>query len=139
MGSARAGLGRRGERLAAAALLQLGYRIVDRNWRCPEGEADLVALCGEEWYFIEVRTRRGEAQGSPEESLTPRKRARMAAVAGRYLSELAAPADPCWHLSLVAVALDRTGRPLRMTFYGDLEGERQELAFPEGEEAGWND
>ncbi len=139
MGSARAGLGRRGELLAGAALVRRGYQIVDRNWRCSEGEADLVALRNEEWFFIEVRTRRGDVGGSPEESLMPRKRARMETVARRYLGEMAVPGDPVWHLSLMAVALDRGGRPLRMTFYVDLEGEREEFSFPEGEEAGWND
>lgn len=113
MVSPRQGLGRRGEELAAEELRRRGYEIVARNWRCPEGEADIVARQGEEWLFVEVRTRRGRGFGLPEESITPRKRARMAAVAARYLAE-----HELWDISpqlaLVAVEMDQKGRLLRV-------------------------
>lgn len=113
MVSPRQGLGQRGEELAAEELRRQGYEIVARNWRCPEGEADIIARQGEEWLFVEVRTRRGRDFGLPEESITPRKRARMAAVAARYLAEHALW-DVSPRLALMAVEMDRAGRLLRV-------------------------
>ncbi len=115
--------GRWGEQRAAEALERAGFRIVARNWRCAEGEVDLVAEREGALYFVEVRTRRGEALGTPEDSLIPAKRARMEAVARRYLGEVAPPEVEAWHLAFVAVALDGRGRLQRLTFYPDLEGE----------------
>ena len=51
-------LGRRGEELAAGYLEAQGMRIVDRNWRCPEGEIDIVALDGDALVIAEVKTRK---------------------------------------------------------------------------------
>ncbi len=123
MTRARIGLGQRGEELAARAVTQHGYRILARNWRCPMGEADLIAQRADELTFFEVRTRRGTRAGTPEESLTPRKRAHMEAVARHYLAEHLPEADPTWHLGFVAVELDAQGHLLRVTIYPDLEGD----------------
>ena len=122
MSTARVGLGRRGEQLAAEALAQRGFALLARNWRCPEGEVDLIAEHSGEWYFFEVRTRRGDSQGTPEESATPRKRARMEQVARRYLGE-STNADVNWQLGFVAVEMDAHGRLLRITIYPNLESE----------------
>lgn len=135
MAKGKVGLGRQGEALAAEALQQRGFTIVAQNWHCPEGEADLIAQRADEWYFVEVRTRRGTgcgnsgSYGSPEESLTPRKFARMVAVARRYLSEQGTDEadDAAWHVSFVAVALDSTGRLERITVYLDPESEPWEV------------
>lgn len=129
MAKGKVGLGRRGEALAAEALQQHGFTIVAQNWRCPEGETDLVAQRAGEWYFIEVRTRRGLRYGSPEESLTPRKFARMEAVARRYLSERGTDEaqDIAWHMSFVAVALNATGQLERITVYLDPESNPWEI------------
>ena len=62
-------LGRRGEELAAGYLKAQGMRIVDRNWRCPEGELDLVLREGDVLVACEVKTRRGEGCGSPHEAV----------------------------------------------------------------------
>ncbi len=119
MGSSRAGLGRQGEELAVRELLRRGYEIVDRNWRCAAGEVDVVARQGELWSLVEVRTRRGDEFGSPEESLTTAKRERMAAVAEYYLA--AHELDEAdWRLALVAVELDRAGRLLRVEVIEDV-------------------
>jgi putative endonuclease len=127
MARGRTGLGRRGESLAAQALQQGGYTVVERNWYCPYGEVDLVAECGEDLYFVEVRTRRASAYPTPEQSLTQRKHTRMEMVARAYLGTHATRAPLTWHLSFVAVALDRAGRLRRITFYPDLTGQPQEL------------
>lgn len=117
--STRLGLGNRGEELAARELARRGYEIVERNWRCPAGEVDIVARHGTAWTFVEVRTRRGEAFGTPEDSLTSAKQARMFAVAERYLAEHQLE-EVDWRLGLVAVEMDRAGRLLRVEVYESI-------------------
>ena len=113
MSRQRMGLGHRGEELAAQELQRRGYEIVERNWRCEVGEADIVARRGPIWAFVEVRTRRGEAYGSPEESITPKKQARMRAVAERYMAEHGLH-EADGQLLMVAVEMDRAGRLRRV-------------------------
>lgn len=113
MSLARVRLGQRGEQLAAERLAALGYDIVERNYRCPYGELDLVARQGETWVFVEVRTRRGARFGTPEESFTPRKRAHLIAAAQHYLQVHALEEEP-WRIDAVAVALSADGRLQRL-------------------------
>jgi putative endonuclease len=113
MASSRVGVGRRGEELAAQELRRRGYEIVARNWRCPAGEVDIVARHGETWVFVEVRTRRGQDFGTPEESITAAKEARMIAVAEHYLAEHEL-GEVDWRLDLVAVELDGAGGLARL-------------------------
>lgn len=119
MSDARVKLGRRGEELAVAELTRRGYEIVTRNWRCPAGEVDVVARRGEVWYFVEVRTRRGREFGTPEESLTQAKQQRMIDVALTYLGEHNLH-DVDWRISLVAVEMDRSGKPRRLEIYESI-------------------
>ncbi|MGC9467656.1 MAG: YraN family protein [Anaerolineae bacterium] len=123
----RVGLGRRGETLATEALQAEGFVLVDRNWRCPYGEVDLVVARGADLYFIEVRTRRTLSAPSPEQTLTPRKLTHMENTARAYLGAHDTRADSTWHLSFVAVTMDRGGRVRRITFYPDLDGDPVDL------------
>jgi putative endonuclease len=111
----RRGLGRYGEELAARHLAEQGYEIVTRNWRCDRGELDLVAHTGDCLAFVEVRTRRGRRLGTPEESITPAKQARLIDLAMAYLQEHAWAGD--WRIDVVAIEMDRRGRLLRMDHY----------------------
>jgi putative endonuclease len=113
---ARKNLGDSGERVAAMFLEQRGYKILARNWRSPTrvGEMDLIAEDADGLAFVEVRTRRGDALGAPEESLTPRKRARLLTVAQEFLQAHDEYADRAWRVDLVAIELDRAGRVARM-------------------------
>jgi putative endonuclease len=113
MSRSRVELGRRGEELAARELVRRGYEIVDRNWHCPAGEVDIVARHMGAWVFVEVRTRRGAVFGTPEESVTDAKQARMIAVAEHYLIEHDL-VDVDWRLDLAAVVLDQGGRLTRL-------------------------
>jgi putative endonuclease len=79
-------LGAHGERIAAAYLTRAGLRVLDRNWRCREGELDLVAREGSAIVFCEVKTRRGTGFGHPVEAVTPRKRGRLRVLAQRWLA-----------------------------------------------------
>lgn len=102
-----------GEDLACEALSRRGYRIVERGWRCPLGEVDVVAQDGPCWVFVEVKTRRGREAGAPEEALTPQKVLRLTELAQTYLAERAlGPVD--WRIDLVAIELDRRDRVRRL-------------------------
>lgn len=79
-------LGRRGEDAAAEHLASLGYRILDRNWRCRSGELDIVASFNGIVVFIEVRTRtRGGRFGTAAESVDLRKQHQIAATSQVYM------------------------------------------------------
>lgn len=108
----RKALGKLGESLAARELERRGYRIVERNWRCPAGEMDLVAEQRGVLVFVEVRTRRGRERGTPEESLTTRKQAKLIEVAQAYLEE--GTSDRDWRIDVVAVELSSRGELLRV-------------------------
>jgi putative endonuclease len=84
--AAKDDLGRRGERIAERALSAQGYEIIDRNWRCPEGEIDLVARDGDALVFIEVKTRASTAFGHPFEAITPGKLSRLRRLAAAWLA-----------------------------------------------------
>jgi putative endonuclease len=100
--AARAGVGRRAEDLAVAVLERAGLRIVERNWRHPEGELDIVADDGGTCVFVEVRSRTGDEMGHPLESITPRKRAQIIRASRLYLDAHPTPAS-AYRFDVVAV------------------------------------
>ncbi|WP_376788645.1 YraN family protein [Thermoflexus sp.] len=115
----RRSLGAAAEAFVAAQLEAQGYSIRARNWRSPFGEIDLIAE-GQGWLrFIEVRARRDDRFGTPEESLTPRKRRCLLQTALAYLGQLEEP-EPCWRVDLASVALDAQGRPVSVTFFENI-------------------
>lgn len=80
-------LGARGERLAADWYAAHGYQVVARNWRCREGELDLVLLAADgELVFCEVKTRSSDRFGVPAEAVTPAKQRRLRTLAARFLA-----------------------------------------------------
>jgi putative endonuclease len=106
-------LGARGERIAAAYLTDSGLRVLDRNWRCREGELDLVARDGDALVFCEVKTRRGTGFGHPVEAVTPAKQRRLRVLAQRWLSGHDEHA-PDVRFDVIGV-LVRPGRPALVT------------------------
>ena len=85
--AARAALGARGEAAAEAWYRRASYEILDRNWRCAEGELDVVARSagGDVLVFCEVKTRSSGSFGSPFEAVTPAKQRRLRTLAARWL------------------------------------------------------
>ena len=77
--------GARYEEQAALFLKASGFEILDRNWSCPMGELDIVARKGDTVVFVEVRARSNPAYGSPADSVTPAKRAKLIKAAMAYL------------------------------------------------------
>ena len=80
-------LGKRGEAAARAYLDHMGFEVVDSNWKCRFGEADVVARDGEDLVFVEVKTRSGVGRGFPEEAVTAEKRRKYEKIAGCYLAD----------------------------------------------------
>ncbi|MFC6706303.1 YraN family protein [Flexivirga alba] len=82
-------LGRRGEEEAARYLQLQGLTVIERNWRCREGEIDLVALddTGDCLVVVEVKTRTSERFGRPVEAVTPVKARRLRVLAARWLAD----------------------------------------------------
>lgn len=73
--------------MAAAWYQGRGYQVLARNWRCREGELDLVARRGREYVFVEVKRRASDAFGVPAEAVGRAKRARIRRLAVRWLEE----------------------------------------------------
>lgn len=80
-------LGRRGEEAAAKYLVRRGYDILERNWICFAGEADIIAMDEDTLVFVEVKTRSNIEKGFPAEAVTEEKRARYEKIALAYLAQ----------------------------------------------------
>ena len=81
----RAALGRWGEDVAVRHLEKAGYEVLARNWRCREGEIDIVARSGATICFVEVKTRSTLAFGEPAEAVRGPKARRQAILAAQWL------------------------------------------------------
>jgi putative endonuclease len=81
----RTEVARRGEDAAAAFLTRIGMDVLERNWRCPAGEVDIIARDGDALVFVEVKTRRSERAGTAEEAVSPTKQRKIARLADTYL------------------------------------------------------
>ena len=106
-------LGAMGERKAVDYLKKRGYRVRETNFRCREGEIDIVAQQKDCLVFVEVRTRTGSDFGTPEESVTAAKKQKLISSALAYLqTHRRLPA--LWRIDLVAIEVDPEGQVLRI-------------------------
>jgi putative endonuclease len=108
----RKALGERGERWARKHLERNGYRIRETNFRCREGEIDIIAEHEGCLVFVEVRTKTGSGFGTPEESITAAKQERLAAVAASYL-QAREDMPKEWRIDVVAIEVSPRGRVVR--------------------------
>ncbi len=92
MTQARRALGASGEEAVAAWYTSQGYEVVERNWRCRDGELDLIVRRGRTFVFCEVKTRTSDAFGAPVEAVTRSKQVRLRHLAARWLED--APLRP---------------------------------------------
>lgn len=109
----RKDVGAWGEAIAARHLTQLGYVLRERNWRHDRGELDIIAQQGDTIVFVEVRTRRSDAYGQPQETISPRKRAKLIATAQAYL-ETHGLQDVQWQIDVIAIELDQRNAASRI-------------------------
>ena len=102
-------LGRRGEDAAARFLDRRGYDIVERNWTCAAGEADIIARDGEALVFVEVKTRSSSDCGMPAEAVDEAKRDRYERIAALFLQGFDVVDVPVRFdiVSIVAISPDR--------------------------------
>jgi putative endonuclease len=78
-------LGRRGEAAAVRFLERHDYEIIDRNWTCPAGEADIIALDDDAVVFVEVKTRSSTEMGFPSDAVDAKKREKYEKIAAMFL------------------------------------------------------
>jgi putative endonuclease len=105
-------LGQAYEAIASHFLASQGYRILARNWRCPGGELDLVAMDGITLSFIEVRARSVSASYRPEETVGPAKQRRLICAAEAYLAANAW--DGLCRFDVVAIDIRAAGTTARL-------------------------
>jgi putative endonuclease len=118
--AAKDDLGRAGEDRAVRYLRAHGYIVLDRNWRCAQGEIDIVAVDGRDLVVVEVKTRRSEGFGHPFEAIDARKRARL------------------WRLAVAWIAVHRDharGRRLRLDAIAVLGPDPETAALEHLEDA----
>lgn len=96
-------LGREGEDRAARFLKKKGYRVLERNYRAPYGEIDLIAMHQGELVFVEVKTRASDSFGAPELAVNSRKQERMVKAALGYLRHKNLHQVPC-RFDVVAIS-----------------------------------
>ncbi len=104
-------IGRRGEQAAARYLQRMGYEVIERNWECPAGEADIVALDEGTLVFCEVKTRTSLDHGLPVEAVDAQKRSRYEKIAGWYLRDHDYT-DMCVRFDIVALLVVNGERAL---------------------------
>ncbi|MCW1892133.1 MAG: YraN family protein [Candidatus Uhrbacteria bacterium] len=102
-------IGRRGEELAARFLIQRGYEVVERNWRCGRWEADIIVQKKGEVRIVEVKTRRSMQVGFPEESVTGVKFDRLWNLALIY-AERKGISDDALHVDVITIDVNTKGR-----------------------------
>lgn len=115
-------LGQWGEEHARRYLENQGYTVSATNYHSRWGEVDIVARLGEEFVFVEVKTRRGTAFGTPEESVTATKSRRLIATAQDYLQKNDLE-QAQWRIDVVTVHLDRSGKLLEVNHLENAVGE----------------
>lgn len=104
-GHANAGTGERGEDQAAAYLLRSGWQIIERNFRCKGGEVDIVAREGNCLVFVEVKTRKSLAYGTPQHAVTPFKQRQISKAALTWLTKHRQEDAPA-RFDVIAIVLD---------------------------------
>ena len=99
--------GKWGERFVERDLRRRGMEVVERNWRCEHGELDLVARDGDMLVVIEVKTRRTQAFGWPEEAVSYEKAQHLRAAGEAYLQHLGWVGP--WRIDVASVERNATG------------------------------
>ncbi|HNZ11219.1 MAG: hypothetical protein BWX99_01788 [Deltaproteobacteria bacterium ADurb.Bin151] len=107
------GTGRAGEDIAAGFLEKNGYRISERNYRCPIGEIDIVARDKNDLVFVEVKTRRSADLGYPEQAVGIKKQKKISKLALWYLQEKRLNGVRT-RFDVVAVMMQPSGNDIRL-------------------------
>ncbi len=109
MKTSRRLLGDAGEDLAAAALKRQGYKILERNYLAPLGEIDLIARHRQALVFIEVKTRKNERFGAPQEAVSLGKQHKLRRLADYYVKQKRLGDDVMVRFDVVGIILGEDG------------------------------
>ncbi len=102
-----------GEKIACNFLGNNGYKIIETNYRCRDGEVDIVARQRDALVFVEVKTRKSLIFGTPEESITPAKMQKLKAVA-EYYNQNHDDLPSEWRIDVVAIEINSAGKIARI-------------------------
>jgi putative endonuclease len=111
-------LGKDGEDYALRHLVGAGFQIVERNWRCNEGELDIVAVDGNTLVVVEVKTRTSKDFGLPAEAVTWQKAAKLRELAARWMREHSCRLPA--RIDVVSIVMPRNGRTELQHYRGAL-------------------
>jgi putative endonuclease len=115
-------IGQKAENRAAAYLRLRGYSILERNYKVPQGEIDLVVRQGDAIVFVEVKARKNNSHGTPLEAVSPLKVRRVSSAAAVYLANYTGSYSGC-RFDVVTVGPEKN-------FLGFLKVQHFENAFP---------
>ncbi|MEA1929576.1 MAG: YraN family protein [Patescibacteria group bacterium] len=117
-------IGQRGEDVAAKYLEERGFKVIDRNYRRPWGEIDLVVQRDKEVGFIEVKTvsrvTLSEDDYEPEDNLHPWKLKRLRRIIQTYVLAKNFDDDIDWQVDVISVYLDLAGETLKIDWLEDI-------------------
>lgn len=105
--------GQEGEDIATVFLKKNGYRISERNYRCPIGEIDIVARDKNDLVFVEVKTRRSTDLGYPEQAVGIKKQKKISQLALWYLQEKKLNGVRA-RFDVVAIMIQPSGNDIRL-------------------------
>lgn len=105
--------GNEGEKIAADFLEKNGYRIIDKNFRCPLGEIDIVAREKGAIVFVEVKTRKSSKLGYPEQAVGIRKQKKMSQLALWFLQKKKI-IDASARFDVVAITMLSSGNEIKL-------------------------
>jgi putative endonuclease len=100
-------LGKEGEKMAVEWLKEKGYEILHINWRYSYYEIDVIARKNEKLHFVEVKARKNDTFGNPENSVTKRKFKRLQQAADQYL--FLNPGTKWIQYDVLAITLEKKG------------------------------
>jgi putative endonuclease len=109
MAAAKDAVAAYGERVAVRHLQQQGLVVLDRNWRCRDGELDIVARDGSALVICEVKTRRSKRFGTAAEAVVGKKAVRIRRMAGQWITAAGVHPETV-RFDVVSVRPQRTGR-----------------------------
>ncbi|KJC63936.1 YraN family protein [Agreia bicolorata] len=109
---AKDALGRQGEDVAASYLADQGFTVLERNWRCEQGEIDLVGVDGRDTVFVEVKTRSSTAFGHPFEAITDAKLARLRRLSTAWCDAQEGRRPSVIRIDIVSVLIRDGGIPV---------------------------
>lgn len=115
----RVRLGKWGENIACQFLVARGFECLEKNYRTPDGEIDLIVKKDSEIVFVEVKTRRNLDHGTPEESITDEKLEHIESSVGWYLDEHHLP-DDNWRADVISVVGVPGGAEPRIEWFTDV-------------------